>query len=248
LKKTENCGIIITVFGFQNIIRVIRIHSRDICIMIINFLTIFPGMFDSYLNESILKRAQAKKLVSFNILDIRDFAEDKHKTTDDKPYGGGAGMVMKVEPIYKALKKIKKDKKTRVILLSAKGKTFNQKEAKRLSKYNNLVLICGRYEGVDERVAKNLADEEISIGEYVLTGGELPAMIIADAVTRLIPGVIKEESLLEESHTDLDSTEYPQYTRPEEFMKWKVPQVLLSGDHKKINEWRKKMMKTKKTE
>lgn len=217
--------------------------------MKINFLTIFPAMFDSYLNESILKRAQAKKLVSFNVADIRDFATDKHKTTDDKPYGGGAGMVMKIEPIYKALKKIRKDKKTRVILLSAKGKIFNQKEAKRLLKYNNLVLICGRYEGVDERVAKNLADEEISIGEYVLTGGELPAMIIADAVTRLIPGVIKAESLAEESHSQIGNhkskiinQEYPQYTRPEEFMRWKVPPVLLSGDHKKINDWRKKMM------
>jgi len=245
LKKTENCGIIITVFGYQDII---RIHSRDIDIMKINFLTIFPNIFDSYLNESILKRAQAKKLVNFNVTNLRNFATDKHKTTDDKPFGGGPGMVMKIEPIYEALKKIKKNKKTRIILLSAKGRTFNQKEAKRLSKYDNLILICGRYEGVDERVAKNLANEEISIGNYVLTGGELPAMIIADAVTRLIPGVIKAESLLEESHSEIDSTEYPQYTRPEEFNKWKVPNILLSGNHKKINEWRKKMMKIKKTE
>jgi tRNA (guanine37-N1)-methyltransferase len=240
--------------------------------MKINFLTIFPGMFDSYLNESILKRAQAKKLVSFNVLDIRNFATDKHKTTDDKPYGGGPGMVMKVEPIYKVLKKLIKtpisasavakamaDKKasagkekTRVILLSAKGKTFNQKEAKRLSKYNNLILICGRYEGVDERVAKNLTDEEISIGEYVLTGGELPAMVVADTITRLIPGVIRAESLAEESHSQIGNQkseilnlEYPQYTRPEIFNKWKVPDVLLSGDHKRITEWRKKMMKIK---
>lgn len=221
--------------------------------MKINFLTIFPKMFDSYLHESILKRAQAKKLVSFNVLDLRDFATDKHKTTDDKPYGGGPGMVMKVEPIYKALKTIKKDKKTRVILLSAKGKTFTQKEAKRLSKYKNLVLICGRYEGVDERVAKYLVDEEISIGNYVLTGGELPAMVVADTITRLIPGVIKAESLAEESYSEIGNRksqianqEYPQYTRPEEFMKWKVPEILLSGDHKKINDWRKKMMKIKK--
>ncbi len=167
----------------------------------IHFLSIFPKMFDSYLNESILKRAQAKKLASFKVMDIRDFATDKHRTTDDKPYGGGAGMVMKVEPIFKALKKIKQDKKTRIILLSAKGKIFNQKEAKRLSKYNNLILICGRYEGVDERVAKNLADEEISIGGYILTGGELPAMVVADAIVRLIPGVIRAESLLEERHS-----------------------------------------------
>ncbi|NQU83462.1 MAG: tRNA (guanosine(37)-N1)-methyltransferase TrmD [Parcubacteria group bacterium] len=214
--------------------------------MKINILTIFPKILDSYINESILKRAQKKKLVSFKVHDIRSSAKDKHKTTDDKPYGGGPGMVMKVEPIYNALKKIKKDKKSRIILLSAKGKTFNQKHAKQLSKYNQLILICGRYEGVDERVAKNLADEEISIGDYILTGGELPAMIISDAVARLIPGVLgQKESLIEESFSEEGCLEYPHYTRPEEFKKWKVPKILLSGDHKKVEEWRKKQMKKK---
>lgn len=214
--------------------------------MKIDILTIFPEILDSYLNESILKRAQQKKLVTFNVCNIRDFAKDKHKTTDDKPYGGGPGMVMKIEPLYNTLKSIKKKKKNRIILLSAKGKTFNQKHAKRLSKYDQLIFICGRYEGVDERVSKNLADEELSIGDYILTGGELPAMVIADSVTRLIPGVLgKEESLKEESFSKEGYLEYPQYTRPEEFNKWRVPKILLSGDHKKIEEWRKKQMKKK---
>lgn len=230
--------------------------------MKINFLTIFPDIFDSYLNESILKRAQGKKLVKFNIVNIRDFTTDKHHKVDDLPYSGGAGMVMKVEPIFKALRALKKFKvqsskfKNRTILLSAKGKLFTQKDAVRLSKYNSLTFICGRYEGVDERV-KKFVDEEISIGQYVLTGGELPAMVIADAVTRLIPGVIKAESLAEESFSVSPTThnpqpttslEYPQYTRPEIFeytekgkkKKLAVPPVLLSGNHKKIKEWREK--------
>ncbi|MBU1179316.1 tRNA (guanosine(37)-N1)-methyltransferase TrmD [Patescibacteria group bacterium] len=231
--------------------------------MRINFLTIFPNIFDSYLNESILKRAQKKKLVNFKIVNIRDFTSDKHHKVDDIPYGGGAGMVLKIEPIYRCLQSLKlkiKNKKLKIrsrsatILLSAKGKSFTQNDAKRLSKYDELTFVCGRYEGVDERV-KKFADEEISIGEYVLTGGELPAMVIADAVTRLIPGVIAKESLEEESfsviptHYSLPTTrflEYPQYTRPEIFeykekgkiKKLKVPKVLLSGDHKKIKEWR----------
>ncbi len=229
-------------------------------------MTIFPDIFNSYLNESILKRAQAKKLVRFNIVNIRDFTTDKHHKVDDLPYGGGAGMVMKVEPIFKALQALKNVKcqmsnvkcRKKIILLSAKGKIFTQKDAMRLSKYNSLTFICGHYEGVDERV-KKFVDEEISIGEYVLTGGELPAMVIADAVTRLVPGVIRAESLVEESyslarHPALDagshqsSKEYPQYTRPEIFeykekgknKKLIVPSVLLSGDHKKIKEWRDK--------
>jgi len=218
--------------------------------MEISFLTIFPKIFDCYLNESILKRAQKKKLIKFNIVNIRDFATDKHKTVDDKPYGGGPGMILKIEPIFLALKSLKlksriKSQKSRIVLLSAKGKTFDQKMAYRLAKYNHLIFICGRYEGVDERVAKYLADEEISIGNYILTGGELPAMVIADAITRLIPGVIRPESLKEESFSKLKTKfkEYPQYTRPENFMGWKVPKILLSGNHKKINEWRKKHSK-----
>ncbi len=241
--------------------------------MKINFLTIFPDIFNSYLNESILKRAQTKKLVSFNIVNIRDFATDKHHKVDDLPYGGGAGMVMKVQPIFDALKSLSviarsprrgNPIKNRTILLSAKGKLFTQKDATRLAKYNSLTFICGHYEGVDERV-KKFVDEEISIGEYVLTGGELPAMVIADAVTRLLPGVIKKESLLEESYSlttncqlPTANLEYPHYTRPEIFeyretilrqgyerqagkkKKLVVPSVLLSGDHKKIKEWREK--------
>jgi tRNA (guanine37-N1)-methyltransferase len=197
-------------------------------------------MFDCYINESILKRAQKRGLVKFKIVNIRDFATDKHRTVDDKPYGGGPGMIMKIEPIYKALKLIKKGRKSKIILLSAKGKTFGQKMAEKFSKCDHLIFICGRYEGVDERVAKYLADEEISIGNYVLTGGELPAMVIADTVTRLVPGVIKPESLKEETFKKVDLKEYPQYTRPEKFFGWKVPKTLLSGNHKKIEEWRRR--------
>ncbi len=233
-------------------------------------ITIFPQVF-SYFNESIIKRAQEKKVVKINIHDLRDFTDDKRKTVDDRPYGGGAGMVIKLEPIFKAVGKIKskvKSQKSRqkrgspkravkVILFSVKGKKFNQETAKKLSKFNQLILICGRYEGVDERVAKHIADEEISIGDYILTGGEIPAMIVVDAVSRLIPGVIKEQSLIEESFSQIKNSklkiknsffEYPQYTRPEIFepkrgVKWRAPKVLLSGNHKKIEQWRKKHKK-----
>lgn len=222
-----------------------------------DFLTIFPSMFDSYLNESILKRAKEKKLLSFATHDLRTWTTDKHHTVDDKPYGGGPGMIMKVEPIYRALKDLKvlNKKSTCIILLSAKGKQFSHSDATRLAKkYKRVVFICGRYEGVDERVAEHLADEEFSIGPYVLTGGELPAMVIADAVGRHIPGVLgSSESLLEESHSmptpytlqPTTSHEYPQYTRPEIFspkkgINWRVPKELLSGDPKKISAWRQK--------
>lgn len=211
-----------------------------------DIVTIFPNIFDSYFNESILKRAQKKGLIEIKTHNLRDHTEDKHKTVDDKPFGGGAGMVMKVEPIYKAVEAIEKKKKNKIILLSAKGKKFNQKMARQLAKLDQLVFICGRYEGVDERVAKKIADMEVSIGDYVLTGGELPAMVIIDAVARLLPGVIKKESLEEESHSKNGELEYPQYTRPENFIGWKVPKVLLSGHHKKIEEWRKSKLKKKK--
>lgn len=224
--------------------------------MKINFLTIFPDIFDSYLNESILKRAQNKKLVKFKTINIRDYTNDKHKKVDDAPYGGGAGMIMQVEPIFNALRSLKKNQgkkgRSATILLSAKGKKFTQRDAKRLAKYNELTFVCGRYEGVDERVMR-FVDEEISIGDYVLTGGELPAMVIADSVVRLIPGAIAKESLAEESHSKEGVTEYPQYTRPEVFKyhdkksgkkkSLPVPAVLLSGDHKKIKEWREKNKK-----
>jgi len=197
-----------------------------------NIITIFPKIFDSYFNESIIKRAIQKKLVKINIHNLRDFTKDKHKTVDDKPYGGGPGMVMMVEPIYRALKKIRKTKKTKTILFSAKGKKFDQKMAKSFSKLDNLIMICGRYEGVDQRVSK-FVDQEVSIGDYVLTGGEIPAMIVTDAVARLIPGVLGKKESLEEIKGS-----YPVYTRPEDFNNLKVPRVLLSGDHKKIKEWR----------
>ncbi len=214
-------------------------------------ITIFPNILDSYLNESILKRAQEKKLVSFKVHNLRDWTTDKHKTVDDAPYGGGAGMLMKIEPLAKALKSIskgaKKNNKRKIILLSASGKKWNQKLAQKYSKLDELVFVCGRYEGVDARI-KKFIDEEVSIGEYVLTGGELPAMVIIDSIVRLLPGVLgNQNSIIEESHSDEGLGEYPQYTRPEIFetdgKKMRVPKVLLSGDHKKIEEWRKKNTK-----
>jgi len=231
-----------------------------------DIITIFPEAFSSYFSQSIIKRAQKKKKIKINIYNLRDFTEDAHKTVDDKPYGGGAGMIFKVEPILKAVahiikknKKIK-DKERKIILLSAKGKQFNQKKAKQYSKLKQLIFICGHYEGVDERVAKYIADEEISIGNYVLTGGELPAMVIIDAVTRLVPEVIKKDSLQEESFSkSLNYLEYPQYTRPavidpkkvvknlpKRFQKgkqWRVPKILISGHHQKIKEWKEKHKK-----
>ncbi len=203
-----------------------------------NIITIFPEIFSSYFNESILKRAQEKKLIKINIHNLRDFAEDKHKKIDDSPYGGGPGMVLKVAPVYRAVQNIKyknKKNKSRVILFSTRGKTFNQKTAQGLSKYDQLILICGRYEGVDERVARYIADEEISIGDFVLFGGEIPAMIVVDAVSRFIPKVLgKKESL------EAVKGSYPVYTRPEIFNNWKAPKILLSGNHDKINKWRKR--------
>lgn len=204
-------------------------------LMQFDIITIFPEIFKSYFNESIIKRAQQKKLININIHNLRNYTKDKHKTVDDKPYGGGPGMVMMVEPIYKAVKKIKRNN-TKVILFSPKGKKFDQKMAKKFSKLDKLIMICGRYEGVDQRVSK-IADQEISIGDYVLTGGEIPAMIVIDAVSRLIPGVLGKKESLEEIKGS-----YPVYTRPEDFNNWKVPKVLLSGDHKKIREWRKKQI------
>jgi len=208
-----------------------------------DLITIFPEIFNSYLNESILKRAQKAKKMSFQAHDLREYTDDKHRTVDDRPYGGGVGMVMKVEPIYKALKALPKKGKRLVLLMSAKGKTFTQADAKRLSKYDQVVIICPRYEGVDERVLEYI-DEEVSIGNYVLTGGELPAMIIVDAITRLLPGVLgKDESSVDESHSDVGVLEYPQYTRPEIHNKKSVPKELLSGNHKDIASWRLKMKK-----
>jgi len=213
-------------------------------------LTIFPEIFNSYLNESILKRAQNKKIIKIKAHNLRRWTTDKHKTVDDTPYGGGAGMLMKVEPLYRALKDLKKQSakipknKKRVILFSAAGKKWNQALAKKYSRLDEVIFICGRYEGVDARL-REFIDEEISIGDYVLTGGELPALVLIDSITRLLPGVLgNEASSLEESHSETGLGEYPQYTRPEIFQvgkkKYAVPKVLLSGDHKKITEWRQK--------
>ncbi|OGY67508.1 MAG: hypothetical protein A3I24_00220 [Candidatus Harrisonbacteria bacterium RIFCSPLOWO2_02_FULL_41_13b] len=238
-----------------------------------DILTIFPNIFQSYFNESILKRAQKNGLIKIASHNLRNFTADKHHKVDDSPYGGGPGMVIKIEPIFKAVQhlKVKSHKalpagrqvKTRVILFSTRGKKLDSKVAKRLSKYDQLILICGRYEGVDERVAQYIADEEISIGDYVLSGGELPAMILVEAVSRYLPGVLGKYESLE----DIKGS-YPVYTKPEIFKPrtpprarlarggknpakgearqrrqalrtWKVPKILLSGNHKKINEWRK---------
>lgn len=211
--------------------------------MRIDILTIFPEMFVGPFDESILKRAQDKSLVKINIHNLRGWAKDKHKTVDDRPYGGGPGMIMMVEPIDLALQEIRgKSKKQRVktILLSAKGGKYSQQQAKKLSKSNQLIIICGHYEGVDQRVADHLADEVISIGDFVLTGGELAAMVVVDSVVRLLPGVIgKTQSLKEESHNQPGYIEYPQYTRPENYKGWNVPKVLVSGNHKEIDRWKK---------
>jgi len=223
-----------------------------------NIITIFPEAFDSYFNSSLLKKAQEKGLIKINFINPRDFTTDKHKTVDERPFGGGPGMVMKIEPIFKAVKAIQnkiKGKKARIILFSVKGKKFEQKTAERLAKYQNLIMICGHYEGIDERTVKYIADEEISIGDYVLTGGEIPAMILVDAVSRLIPGVLGKEESIEtkrwqkEFKGELISC--PVYSRPAVFYpepknqkkKWLVPKVLLSGDHKKIKEWRRRNRK-----
>lgn len=203
--------------------------------MIFHLITLFPEVFPPILNSSILKRAQKNKLVSFNYINPRDLTTDNYHTVDDKPYGGGPGMVMKVEPIAQAIESIKS--KPYVILTSASGKQFNQKIAKALCKKREIAIICGHYEGVDARVEKYV-DEVISVGNYVLTGGEIPALIIIDAITRLIPGAIRKTSPQDESFSG-NSLEYPQYTRPETFKGTKVPKVLLSGNHKEIEKWRK---------
>lgn len=208
-------------------------------------VTIFPDFFESFKKEALIARAQAKKLISIKTHNLRDYADDERGTIDGRPYGGGAGMVFLFQPIYKALKKIKKSKKAKVIVFNPKGKKFDQAMAKNWSKLDQLIMICGRYEGIDERVIQELADEEISIGDYVLFGGEVPAMVVMEAVTRLIPGAVaKEESTANESFSDGVNLEHPHYTRPEVIKmgkkKLRVPKILLSGDHKKIAEWRAK--------
>lgn len=206
--------------------------------MKIDILTLFPEMFRGPFDCSILKRAEEKKLIKIEIHNLRDWAEDKHKTVDDRPFGGGAGMVLKVGIIDKALQSLKK-RGAKVLLLDAAGEKFTQKKALKLSKIKHLIIIAGHYEGIDHRVHEHLADEIISIGDYVLTGGEIPAMVIVDSVVRLIPGVVKEESIKNESHTKRGYLEHPQYTRPEDYKGWKVPKALLSGNPKEIERWKK---------
>jgi tRNA (guanine37-N1)-methyltransferase len=224
------------------------VGAKPLCFEV---LTIFPDIFTSYMNESLFKRAQKNKLVAVRTHNLRDFTDDqKHYKVDDRPFGGGPGMVLKVQPIWAAIKKItqsssRKDKvlrkrpRTRTILFSTRGKKLDAAIARRLSRYDRIILICGRYEGVDERVAEHIADEEISIGDYVLSGGEIPALVLMEVVSRHIPGFLGKEESLEEINGS-----FPTYTRPEVFLpakgkKWFVPKVLLSGDHKKIGEWRR---------
>ncbi len=219
--------------------------------MRIDVLTIFPKSFAPVINDSIVKRAQSRGKVKIRVHDLREYTLDKHRKVDDRPFGGGPGMIMCCQPIFSAVEAIRRGTKdearlparqgrrTSIILLSPQGKTLTQKKAQQFTKLKHLILICGHYEGVDERVKKNLIDEEISIGDYVLTGGELPAMVLIDCVVRLLPGVLgRAESLKEESFQN-NTLEYPQYTRPAVFKGMEVPKVLLSGNHKLIKEWRR---------
>jgi tRNA (guanine37-N1)-methyltransferase len=219
-----------------------------------DILTIFPQSLDSYFNSSILARAQQKKLISIKTHDIRQASMDKRKTVDDTPYGGGPGMVIQIAPVYKTLKKVyaKKNKTTRVILLSPQGKSLDQNKVKQLVKYKRLILIAGHYESIDSRIDK-FVDEKISLGNFVLTGGELAAACLVDSVSRLLPGVVgKKESVQDESFSDYNqqskkfNIEYPQYTRPEVFQGLRVPKILLSGNHQKIKAWREKQTKHRK--
>ncbi len=217
-----------------------------------DILTIFPEIFDSYLEASLIKKAQEEELIKVNVHNLREWTKDKRKTVDDKPYGGGLGMVFKIGPIYRAVEDIKrkdiKPKERKIVLFTPRGKKYNQSKATSLSKMEQIILICGRYEGVDERVAKHVADLELSIGEYDLMGGEVPAMVLVESISRLIPEVLGKESFLDERKKGEGFIEYPQYTRPEIFkskkgVEWKVPKVLLSGNHKKIKEWKEKRAK-----
>lgn len=243
--------------------------------MIIDILTLFPSMFEGPFDTSMLKKAKDKKLVEINIRNLRDWAKDKHKTVDDRPFGGGKGMVIRVDIVDRALKDLKSktqisnyksnsnDKnpkkeptthnlQTTTVLLSPQGKVFNQKKAKDMSKLEHIILVAGHYEGFDERIAQNLVDEEISIGDYVLTGGEIPSMVLTDSIVRLIPGVLEEEASEHETFSpttyNLHPTtvfDYPVYTRPAKYLGWQVPEILLGGNHKEIAVWRKKAAITK---
>lgn len=232
-----------------------------------DIITLFPELIKFYSNYSILKKAQEKKKIEIRIYNLRDFTTDKHRRVDDRPFGGGRGMILKIEPIFRAVQFLKsniKNQKSKIILFTPRGKKFNQKLAHSLSRLDQLILICGRYEGIDERAIKYISDEQISIGNYVLMGGELPALVVMEVVTRLLPGIIGKSELLNERIDEKTKgfIEYPQYSRPEIFepakvltelgfnpkeikknIKWRVPKVLLSGNHQKIKKWRKKHQK-----
>jgi len=212
--------------------------------MVIHILTLFPEMFSGPFDFSIVKRAVAKNLVQIHLYNLRDWSTDSYKSVDDRPYGGGAGMILKVDIIYDAIaeikaKHVKPEAKVKVVLMDAGGVRYTQQKAVDLASVDELIIICGHYEGVDRRVHDHIADEIVSVGDYVLSGGELPAMTIVDSVVRLLPNVLgNQESLAEESHNSTSTVEYPQYTRPEEYRAWTVPPVLLSGNHKEISTWR----------
>ena len=204
-------------------------------------LTLFPEMFMP-LQKSILERAQKNGNIDINLINIRDFSKDKHKKVDDTPYGGGAGMVIRPDVVYDAYNSVENRENAKVIFLSPQGKTLNQQKVEELSKQEHLILLCGHYEGIDQRVLDKIVDEEISIGDYVLTGGELPSMVLIDAVSRYVDGVLNKESIKEESFSN-NLLEYPQYTRPETFLDEKVPEVLISGHHENIRKWREEQSK-----
>lgn len=210
--------------------------------MRIDIITLFPSMFRGPFDESIIKRARKKGILEINLHNLREFTNDRHRTVDDVPYGGGAGMVMKPEPLFRAVEKVKEEKRSswKVILLSPQGQPFAQEKAKELAEEEGLIFICGHYEGVDERVREHLIDEELSLGDFVLTGGELAAMVIVDAIARMLPEVLGCKDSIREDSFYQTLLDYPQYTRPAEFRGWKVPGVLISGNHQKIREWRKK--------
>ena len=210
--------------------------------MKIDVLTLFPAMFAGPLDESIVKRARAAGLLDLKIHSLRDWTHDRHKTVDDRPFGGGPGMLLKVEPLFEAIESLQREK-TKVILLSPSGRKFDQSIAHELARSEDLLLVCGSYEGFDERVREALADDELSIGDYVLTNGALPAMVVIDAVARLLPGVLGDDESSHDESFSQGLLEYPQYTRPAEFRGMKVPEVLLSGNHAEIEKWRRQQAK-----
>lgn len=206
----------------------------------INIITLFPNLFEEFKNVLPFNRALKNNLIKLNVINLKDFALDERGTVDDKPYGGGTGMILRPEPLFKALESVKG--KQEIIALTPKGKTFNQKIAQELSQKSSLTFICGRYEGIDQRIIDNLTTQEISIGNFVCAGGEAPAITILESIVRLIPGILEEEVTQKESFSD-ETLEHPQYTRPEVFNNWRVPEVLISGNHKEIENWKKQNSK-----